>query len=1144
MTDNDLSNSVSAAPDASGGNRPLAESLLQKALDHYDREEFQLAVICCRQAIAADPSFVSAYNNLGMALIDLQLYDEAIQYLHSALCLDPNSPEAYNNLGFVLRRQGRELEAAAAYVKFLALSPDVEEGPRIRQWIQDICAQLGLSEPPAFVIPGTESSEPQIPTSTEPKPFAIPDPEVSPEVTLKIAKEPAWLSGVQAEAPPAAPETLLKVEAPLPTPVSPSDTEDVKDEHPLPAAATPSPVPAPPSFSPEEKRIETGLDALAEGRTEEAALIFEDVLTSSPEEAEALNGLGVARIRGGRCEEAVVLLQKAGAAAPDDPASFFQLGLALRALDRNLEAAEAYQRFLQLMPKAEGAEEIRAWAAHIKGVSASGKNEAVTLADPLYRKAMELFHNGDFEGAEKAAIETLQGNAACHQARVLLGRVYLRREAAAQAVEQFEGALITAPEDPEALYFLGQAHEKQNNAVQARDAFMRCLAVTPGGVRADRLREWLRKHEEATAAENDKVQCEFCLRRFLPTEMGEHDGKQTCRGCRNLLGGVEPTAEERKKASLPNQTTIETSPPVASKTKIKRSGLLVAVVAVVLLALGALYFMGFFGEKSRPPEIIRLEPSPEALTAKALATVKLEAPGDEEPIFPLKTWERRVRLVGLDKPKDWRIEFELKNAPADARVENETGIISWTPSVESCAFWTNDEAVEFEVIAKIALAAGTAAPVVKGPAKIRLLRRWGWVLDPQLRPLNLDEGVTLCSTVGDINRDGRDDLILSEGSWREGSLRLFLQRVDDPLPAPLILSRGSFGPAVASDADGDGKLDIVALSRRTNRIVLFRQTADGGLSGEVSFPVPAGAAALTVFHSTGKKRPDFFVFSGLNRVLTRLSFTEDDVADSMELTGGGPHSRILPWTSVKMGEGILAVTPTAEQPLHFAPFHDGKPGKPRSFALSGDGLIVGALSLNERRSAEISLRDQDADDQAPLAKTKEGNGERPSSAGPLGARRLALLWAAPNAEVHLYDETDDGFTLAAAEKPLIIPEPPCGFLAIDLNDDGADDLLIATPSGLRVFLRDAERWVAGPEFFGIGRPLGVIAAMDLNQDRRPDFLAITDEGLRVFRSLSPTANVKTISFNAARRSPVSAPEKSATRVGSQSGDSAAGKTSP
>ena len=132
--------------------------------------------------------------------------------------------------------------------------------------------------------------------------------------------------------------------------------------------------------------------------------------------------------------------------------------------------------------------------------------------------------------ALRDSVKILNEDPGHFRTRVLLGRIYLRQKAFDNAIAQPEAALVTRPDYPEPLYFLGQAAEKRGSAERAHLSYSRYLEVLPDGPRAERLREWLQGHA-STAGTASQMQCELCLRFFPGSEISQHEGKATCRNC-------------------------------------------------------------------------------------------------------------------------------------------------------------------------------------------------------------------------------------------------------------------------------------------------------------------------------------------------------------------------------------------------------------------------------------------------------------------------------------------------------------------------------------------------------------------------------------------------------------------------------------
>src|SRR3546814_2253079 len=68
-----------------------------------------------RRALALDPRYADAHNNLAILLESRGRFEEAAAHLEKAIALRPDSPSAYGNRGNLLRRQGRLVEAEESY---------------------------------------------------------------------------------------------------------------------------------------------------------------------------------------------------------------------------------------------------------------------------------------------------------------------------------------------------------------------------------------------------------------------------------------------------------------------------------------------------------------------------------------------------------------------------------------------------------------------------------------------------------------------------------------------------------------------------------------------------------------------------------------------------------------------------------------------------------------------------------------------------------------------------------------------------------------------------------------------------------------------------------------------------------------------
>jgi tetratricopeptide (TPR) repeat protein len=70
------------------------------------------------------PDYPGAYVNLAIIHANNNDSEATEAALDAALQLNPNNPEALNQLGMLLRRNGKFLEAEAAYLKAVTVRPD------------------------------------------------------------------------------------------------------------------------------------------------------------------------------------------------------------------------------------------------------------------------------------------------------------------------------------------------------------------------------------------------------------------------------------------------------------------------------------------------------------------------------------------------------------------------------------------------------------------------------------------------------------------------------------------------------------------------------------------------------------------------------------------------------------------------------------------------------------------------------------------------------------------------------------------------------------------------------------------------------------------------------------------------------------
>lgn len=96
---------------------------------YYDKELYQRAIDSYNKAIEVNPGFALTYNNMGVTYRDIgRDPDKAIASFEKAIELKPDYAEAYNNLGgLIYERLGQMDTAKELYKKAIEIDPDYAE---------------------------------------------------------------------------------------------------------------------------------------------------------------------------------------------------------------------------------------------------------------------------------------------------------------------------------------------------------------------------------------------------------------------------------------------------------------------------------------------------------------------------------------------------------------------------------------------------------------------------------------------------------------------------------------------------------------------------------------------------------------------------------------------------------------------------------------------------------------------------------------------------------------------------------------------------------------------------------------------------------------------------------------------------------
>ncbi len=366
--------------------------------------------------------------------------------------------------------------------------------------------------------------------------------------------------------------------------------------------------------------------------------------------------------------------------------------------------------------------------------------------------------------------------------------------------------------------------------------------------------------------------------------------------------------------------------------------------------------------------------------------------------------------------------------------------------------------------------------------------------------------------VGDLNRDGRDDLAL----LGPDELVLIFQGPDGQLGDPERLAHSASKPGVVkvADLDGDGGQDLAIGDAATDDPLRVRfSTKDGLLGPEQPFALekPRALVLADVDGRPGAEVLTIDFLAGITRVSTLDFNHEDDSATPgrplfFPLPKGNTRDRSLDVGDIdgdgradvviadpagarflvslqKAGSGLMA-------PLPFPSLIGGKTVKVADFDRDGKAEIY-VLSEQEKQIGRSTFRAERPSFPAPLPVSGEpvamevvdlnadGSGEL------LYLARVAKADGGETYQLRALAPTPDGsFSPWLWNKAPFLPidgisATPTAMIALDVNQDGRADLLITTVAGPLLLIGQAE----GVPFRAA--PLGPLAGLAGTSPLRP-----------------------------------------------------------
>ena len=114
------------------------EQILEIRADHFDAlqllglvsaqsKQYARAVYFLNRALKSNPNYAACHSNLGVALHELGLVNEAIASYDKAISIKPDYAEAYCNRGLALKALGYPNESLASFDNAISMNPDYAE---------------------------------------------------------------------------------------------------------------------------------------------------------------------------------------------------------------------------------------------------------------------------------------------------------------------------------------------------------------------------------------------------------------------------------------------------------------------------------------------------------------------------------------------------------------------------------------------------------------------------------------------------------------------------------------------------------------------------------------------------------------------------------------------------------------------------------------------------------------------------------------------------------------------------------------------------------------------------------------------------------------------------------------------------------
>lgn len=199
-------------------------------------------------------------------------------------------------------------------------------------------------------------------------------------------------------------------------------------------------------------------DAIAGGRLQEAEADLQSILSTSPDDFQALDLLAIVRAQQRREPEAEQIFLRVIKDHPDFASAHIDLGLLYVQMGEPEKAVPELQEGLRLAPD---------------------RTEAATALVGIWRQQARATLDSDPEKALSFLLRARKIAPGDPDVQFEFGMAALRMNLLPDAVTAFEETLKLRPHDPKALYGLGRAFMQQAKYDDARQQFVRYVALRP-----------------------------------------------------------------------------------------------------------------------------------------------------------------------------------------------------------------------------------------------------------------------------------------------------------------------------------------------------------------------------------------------------------------------------------------------------------------------------------------------------------------------------------------------------------------------------------------------------------------------------------------------------------------------------------------